>query len=107
MIANDTPARLKAEFGSTIFELAYRTPIAIASGRDSRQRRRSPGAGRGDVAAAHRDSVKVLGDVLPRLERPAYGPVQLLVRDPSLDDVFLALTGQPYRNPQSAAARRG
>jgi hypothetical protein len=50
------------------------------------------------------DSVKVLGEVLPRLEQAGLRPVRLVVRDPSLDDVFLALTG---KQPPEAQARDG
>jgi hypothetical protein len=44
----------------------------------------------------------VLSDVLPRLEQAGLRPSHLLVRDPSMDDVFLALTGIPDPDTQSA-----
>ena len=48
------------------------------------------------------DSVQVLSAVLPRLEQAGLRPGQLVVRDPSMDDVFLALTGKPNADHQSA-----
>jgi len=98
MIANDTPARLKAVFGSTILELAY--PDGDAASRAA-----------GILAASHadrleldratlrlrtQDSAQVLSDVLPRLEQSGLRPSRLVVRDPSMDDVFLALTGNDH-----------
>jgi hypothetical protein len=51
--------------------------------------------------------VQVLGDVLPRLEQAGLRPSQLVVREPSMDDVFLALTGKPNAGTESAAPGGG
>ena len=45
------------------------------------------------VRLTTQDSAKALTDILPALEAGRLSPAHLLVRDPSLDDVFLALTG--------------
>ena len=95
VIADDTPTRLKAQFGSTVLELAYidedttgraatllRTSLADRVHQEGRA-----------VLLTTQDSAKVLTDALPRLEAAGLSPAHLLVRDPSLDDVFLALTG--------------
>jgi ABC-2 type transport system ATP-binding protein len=105
MIANDTPARLKAVFGSTILELTY--PDADAASRaagilDGSQADHLE-VDRATLRLRTQDSVQVLSDVLPRLEQAGLRPGQLVVRDPSMDDVFLALTGKPNADPQSAA----
>jgi ABC-2 type transport system ATP-binding protein len=106
MIANDTPARLKAVFGSTILELAY--PDQEAASEAARMLASSPAdhleRDRATLRLTTQDSVKVLGEVLPRLEQAGLRPVRLAVRDPSLDDVFLALTG---KQPPEAPARGG
>jgi daunorubicin resistance ABC transporter ATP-binding subunit len=106
MIANDTPARLKAVFGSTILELAYRDEEAASEA--ARMLTSSPAdrleRDRATLRLTTQDSVKVLGEVLPRLEQAGLRPVRLVVRDPSLDDVFLALTG---KQPPEAQARDG
>ena len=105
MIANDTPARLKAVFGSTILELAY--PDAAAAARaagilDGSQADQLE-VDRATLRLQDPGQFEVLGDVLPRLEQAGLRPDQLVVRDPSMDDVFLALTGTPNPDPQSAA----
>jgi daunorubicin resistance ABC transporter ATP-binding subunit len=106
MIANDTPARLKAVFGSTILELAYRDEEAAseAAGMLTSSPADHLERDRATLRLTTQDSVKVLGEVLPRLEQAGLRPVRLVVRDPSLDDVFLALTG---RQPPEAQARDG
>ena len=109
MIADDTPARLKAVFGSTILELAY--PDADVASRaagmlDAGQAGHLE-VDRSTLRLRTQDSVQVLGDVLPRLEQAGLRPSQLVVRDPSMDDVFLALTGKPNADGQSAGPRAG
>jgi ABC-2 type transport system ATP-binding protein len=106
MIADDTPARLKAVFGRTILELAY--PDEDAASGAARVLTSSPAdrleRDRATLRLSTQDSVKVLGEVLPRLEQAGLRPAHLLVRDPSMDDVFLALTG---KQPPGTAARDG
>jgi ABC-2 type transport system ATP-binding protein len=104
MIANDTPARLKAVFGSTILELSYpdaetasRAAEMLANGQADRLE-----LDRAILRLRTQDSAQVLSDVLPRLEQAGLRPSHLLVRDPSMDDVFLALTGRPDPDTQSA-----
>jgi daunorubicin resistance ABC transporter ATP-binding subunit len=109
MIANDTPARLKAVFGSTILELAY--PDAAAASQAARMLAASEAGhlelDRATLRLRTQDSVQVLGEVLPRLEQAGLRPSQLVVRDPSMDDVFLALTGQPDADGGSAGSGAG
>jgi ABC-2 type transport system ATP-binding protein len=105
MIANDTPARLKAVFGSTILELGYLG--AEAASRAAAMLAASQGdhleLDRTTVRLRTQDSAQVLSEVLPRLEQAGLRPSHLLVRDPSMDDVFLALTGKPGADAQPAA----
>ena len=103
MIADDTPARLKAVFGSTILELAY--PDGDAASRAAGMLAASQAGhlevDRTTLRLRTQDSVQVLGDVLPRLQQAGLQPSQLVVRDPSMDDVFLALTGKPNADDQA------
>ena len=105
MIANDTPAQLKAVFGSTILELGY--PGADAASRAAAMLAGSQGdhleLDRTTVRLRTQDSAQVLSQVLPSLEQAGLRPSHLLVRDPSMDDVFLALTGKPSADARPAA----
>ena len=109
MIANDTPARLKAVFGSTILELTYPDADAAsrAAGMLAARPSDSPELDRAIVRLRTQDSVQVLGDVLPRLEQAGLRPSQLVLREPSMDDVFLALTGKPGAGESDDPAREG
>jgi ABC-2 type transport system ATP-binding protein len=97
MIANDTPAKLKAVFGNTILELSY--PDEDAAARAAALLESSPAdhleLDRTMIRLSTQDSALVLSNVLPRLEQAGLHPMHLRVRDPSMDDVFLALTGKP------------
>ena len=109
VIADDTPARLKAQFGNTILELSYaeEEPAGRAAALLEHSTADHLERDRVTVRLTTQDSAKVLTDVLPRLEASGLPPARLVVRDPSLDDVFLALTGTrragaPDSRPASA-----
>jgi daunorubicin resistance ABC transporter ATP-binding subunit len=95
VIANDAPGRLKADLGDTVVEMDFADePLAM----------RAVGLLGGDgVGSVERDGrtvrvssdrgARVLVDVLRRFDGDGVEPDTLSVREPSLDDVFLALTG--------------
>jgi ABC-2 type transport system ATP-binding protein len=89
-----TPAELKARFGSVVFRLGFDgqaaaeaalTALATAGYQPSRD-----GA---DVQIRSAAGSGMLPAVLRALEERAPGPVSVAVREPTLDDVFLSLTG--------------
>ena len=108
VIANDTPANLKAGLGSTVIELTF----------DEQAIDRAAGVIGGD---AERDgtsvrittdrSTKVLLETLRALDTAGIEPTGLTVREPSMDDVFLVLTGHraedgtPSTEPTTGGAR--
>ena len=95
VIANDTPSRLKSELGDTVVEMDL-ADDAIAE----RALGLLAGDALGKVEREHRTvrisssrGAHVLVEVLRRLDADGIEPDTLSVREPSLDDVFLALTG--------------
>ncbi|HEX7247257.1 MAG TPA: ATP-binding cassette domain-containing protein [Actinomycetota bacterium] len=95
VIANDTPGRLKSELGDTVVEMDL-ADDAIAE----RALGLLSGEALGKVEREHRTvrisssrGAHVLVEVLRRLDADGIEPDTLSVREPSLDDVFLALTG--------------
>jgi ABC-2 type transport system ATP-binding protein len=96
VIANDSPSALKSHLGSTVIE--------IGMGDEGRASRaldlfspRLPDRPERDVATirlASQDGARVLIDVLRSLDDQGLTPATLAVREPSLDDVFLSLTGR-------------
>jgi ABC-2 type transport system ATP-binding protein len=94
VIADDTPAALKAQLGSTVIELgmgdatrAVRAEDLVARMADRPER---DGA---TLRLTSDDGSRLLIDVLRLLDDQDLAPTTLAVRDPSMDDVFLALTG--------------
>jgi daunorubicin resistance ABC transporter ATP-binding subunit len=111
VIANDTPQRLKADLGDTVVEMGFADEATAERGLALLGT-----DGLGKVEREHRTvrvssnrGAHVLVDVLRRLDADGMGvePDTLSVREPSLDDVFLALTGhraEPLDDPDGGAA---
>jgi daunorubicin resistance ABC transporter ATP-binding subunit len=95
VIANDTPVELKARLGSTVIELGFGEPSraerarALLAGRDSA----APELEGTTVRLSSHDEAHMLIEALRALDGAGITPATLTVREPSLDDVFLALTG--------------
>ncbi|HXP14922.1 MAG TPA: ATP-binding cassette domain-containing protein, partial [Actinomycetes bacterium] len=106
VIANDTPSILKAELGNTVIEMgmgdgarAIHAQDLLASTLTVRPER--DGA---TVRLTSDSGSRVLIEVLRSLDDHDLTPVALAVREPSLDDVFLALTGHHAEGDAAAPA---
>src|ERR671934_864284 len=107
VIADDTPARLKARLGSTVVEFALADAAAAERARALLERL---GQGRPEVEErtvrlTTNDGAPLLVDALRLLDRDGLAPAALSVREPSLDDVFLALTGHRAEETREEANR--
>jgi ABC-2 type transport system ATP-binding protein len=105
VIANDTPANLKSQLGDTVVEI-------VLHGGDRAQRAAGLLAGdipgkveqEGETVRITSDQgAKVLIDALRALDTAGLTPDTLTVREPSLDDVFLSLTGRHAEDADQAA----
>ena len=114
VIANDTPARLKSQLGSTVAELGFEDE-GHAERAAALLSQRYPDVDRSDqtIRIGTNEGARILVDVLRTLETGGEAPATLAVHEPSLDDVFLSLTGKPAEaeEPQpaelAASGRRG
>ncbi|HYN98998.1 MAG TPA: ATP-binding cassette domain-containing protein [Actinomycetota bacterium] len=95
VVANDTAAALKARLGSTVIELtldnegeARRAQALLA-----RLVAEHPEQEGDKVRLSTAEAPKVLPQVLRSLDANGMAALGITVRDPSLDDVFLSLTG--------------
>ena len=96
VIADDTPGALKARMGSTVTELRFGDPMeaARAEGLVSQGGELRTELDGIVVRVTSEDGARVLIAVLRELDARGIAPAGLTVREPSLDDVFLTLTGR-------------
>ena len=96
VIANGTPAGLKADLGATVLEitLADRESAAAVAGLVADLSAKEPHVDTTMVELTVENGPAVGAEVLRRIDASHYELLGLSLREPSLDDVFLALTGQ-------------
>ncbi|MBA3350342.1 MAG: ATP-binding cassette domain-containing protein [Actinobacteria bacterium] len=103
VIANDTPAALKARLGGTVTELNFHDQDTAIRARERLARQLDMVEREGTlVRLTLSDGSRQLMNVLRTLDSGGLEPASLTVRDPSLDDVFLALTGRHTEAPPNA-----
>jgi daunorubicin resistance ABC transporter ATP-binding subunit len=113
IIAEGRPAELKAQMGSTVIELGFGDDRGRAA--RAAQVLDRFGAETADtvVRLTSTDSPRLLVEALNRLDTDGLAPATVAVREPSLDDVFHALTTHSAstaptpRGESTAAAPRG
>ncbi len=95
VIANDTPAALKGQLGSTVIELGMGDAARAARAEEllSRMLATRPEQEGATIRLTSGNGSRELIDVLRALDDQDLAPATLAVREPSLDEVFLALTG--------------
>jgi len=111
VIAEGTPAELKARLGSTVIEIGMAEEDAARRAHALLARPGDGGPEReGIIIRLSSDGPRVLMDVLRSLDSEGLSPASLTVRDPSLDDVFLSLTGhhaEPATEPAAEPVQMG
>ena len=94
VIADDTPAALKARLGSTVIEFGMADEQAAArAARLLARRGTAPERDGSHVRLTSNEGSAVLIDAMHDLDSGGLRPAGVQVREPSLDDVFLLLTG--------------
>jgi ABC-type multidrug transport system ATPase subunit len=94
VIAMDTPSALKSMLGTTVIELGYADEKASTKAEKLLAGFARPERDGTTVRVASGDGPRALIDVLRALDDNKTVPATLAVREPSLDDVFLSLTGR-------------
>jgi daunorubicin resistance ABC transporter ATP-binding subunit len=96
VIAEGTPAQLKRNLGATVLDLTFpdgRSAERAAAALKTLVKR-DPIIEGEVVEVPVLDGAKFVANVLTTLNRKRLAPAALAVREPSLDDVFLTLTGK-------------
>ncbi len=108
VIANDTPAALKAHLGSTVIEMGMGDETRATRAQDllSASLPVRPERDAATIRLASQDGARVLIEVLRSLDDQDLTPATLAVREPSLDDVFLSLTGRRAEDTVAADGHR-
>ena len=109
VIAEGTPSELKARLGHTVIEIGMgqEADALRAQAVLSRLASGSPDREGATIRLASGDGPRFLMEVLRSLDAQGLAPATLGVREPSLDDVFLTLTGrhaEPIASPEKQAA---
>ena len=103
VIANDAPSALKAQLGSTVAELGFVEELAAERARSLLAEAHTVESEGATVRLSTNDGPRVLIEVLRTLDGAQLAPATLTVHEPSLDDVFLALTGHHAEAEPEAA----
>ena len=111
VIANDAPSVLKAQLGNTVAEMGFDEETGAERARELLARAH-PAEREGSIVRLNtNEGPRVLIGVLRELDAAGLSPATLTVHEPSLDDVFLTLTGRHAENAdvtthQSTPGRR-
>jgi ABC-2 type transport system ATP-binding protein len=102
IIAEGTPTELKARMGSTVVEIELRDEGQAAQARSLFENFNAESEGK-SVRFSTTDGPGTLVEKLCSLEGSGIRVANLTVREPSLDDAFLALTGERMEGGDSVA----
>jgi ABC-2 type transport system ATP-binding protein len=107
LIAEGSPVELKASLGSTVVEIRVADPADAQRAAECLQRIAPTGVLDGSriLAVKVPDKGPSVQQVIRLLDDGAIVPESLAIREPTLDDVFLQLTGHhPGTGPDAPAA---
>ena len=104
VIAEGTPAELKADLGTTVISVTLTSPesAVAASGLLHGVTDKAPTVDGDALELTVEDGPKVAAEVLRTLDQRDIPVTGLTLREPSLDDVFLSLTGHRAEQAEKA-----
>ncbi|HVW16869.1 MAG TPA: ATP-binding cassette domain-containing protein [Solirubrobacteraceae bacterium] len=107
LVADDTPAALKARIAGDVIHLGFASPEhaerAAALARETVSARELVAQG-DELSVTVDDGAVAIAPLLGALDGAGLRPATVAVSRPTLDDVFLTLTGRSLREDEEAAA---
>ncbi len=114
VIAEGTPHELKSRLGATVIEIGFGDPATATTAADTIRRSGAAGSGSSELRIEGSgielpvdDGPRAVIGVLRALDEDGLSPATLNVREPSLDDVFLSLTGHRTAGDQDSEPTAG
>ncbi len=116
VIAEGTPAQLKADLGATVLDVGLPDAATAAAAAEilAKVGTKPPNVDGSSIELPVDDGPRAAMEALRMLDANALAPTTFVLREPSLDDVFLALTGKrtavevdPDAPPADGARGRG
>jgi len=108
IVAEGSPARLKAGVGSESINLAFDDRESASRAMDSlRDMAERVQADRDVVRLYVNQAATTVPAVVERLQQVSINPISLTITQPTLDDVFLRVTGQRLETQETAPAAAG
>src|SRR4051794_32586423 len=105
LVADDTPAALKARIAGDVIQIALRTPDGLDRAEQLARETldlRDVATSGGTLHVTVDEGATAVAPLLLALERAGLTPASVNVSRPSLDDVFLTLTGRTLRDGDAA-----
>jgi ABC-2 type transport system ATP-binding protein len=105
VIADGTASQLKAQLGATVIEVAFESPDAARVAAARLGRIGDPSVDGKEVRVNVADGAPAMLETVRILDAEHLEPLAMALREPTLDDVFLTLTGHGAENHQEVSAR--
>jgi daunorubicin resistance ABC transporter ATP-binding subunit len=96
VISEGTPAQLKADLGATVLDVGLPDPASAANAAEilAKVGTKAPTIDGSSIELPVDDGPRAAMEALRMLDAHSMTPTTFVLREPSLDDVFLALTGK-------------
>jgi len=99
VIAEGTASQLKARLGETVIELSFRDDGSVSSAADQLAPIGAVTCDGRVIRVSVTDGATAMIEIVRILDSSALAPATMALREPTLDDVFLSLTGHTAEDP--------
>jgi ABC-2 type transport system ATP-binding protein len=105
VIADGTASELKAQLGATVIEVAFEGPDEARGAASKLERIGELSLDGKEVRVSVASGARAMLEAVRILDGERIEPITMTLREPTLDDVFLTLTGHSADDPEEAMSR--